>query len=529
MKKSLVYIVLFAVVAFLSGCGGGSGPASSPNGVNEGVPSAVQLLPIQSIAQTNSSIYLKAKVLDGNGSVLPGVQVAFTNLSQTGTLSSTVAKTDSMGMATVTLFSGSPGFATVQAEVGSGAGHVRDKKTVFFSIFDFTLPPEVTPSAGLPTLTLDVDGNANGIFNEPDDFILFQNQDDSQAIVRATVLDSHQVPAAGVSVSFSSDSTEITFPLGSTKTADENGQALVLIQADPAILRSFTTAATISAVAGNGAANMVTLFLEPVFVDKVLVIANPQTVQSGGSSDISALVTTTAGSPVPDGTTVEFSASQGRIPPFGQTTDGLASVTYTAPQVTSNTSATISANVGGKGGTVSVSITPSILPLSVLPANVAVTGIPNPDTDPSDNILFTILGGVGPYQIFSDHQTVIPNQSVFGGAFTVDPNSVNTATTVLLTIVDSRGATTTATVIVNPQTFIVSPAAVTIPVGGSVTMTIIGGTPPFLVFADIPDNVTINHTADQTFFTVVGNKAGGVTITVRDSTGRETTARVTVQ
>ena len=136
IRKTLLPIALFMILALLAYCGGGAGTSSEPVGVNPGQPSIVQLLSVQQIVQTNSNVFLEAKVLDGNGRVVPNTPVTFTNLSLVGVLSSTQAMTDSLGFAKVTLFSTDSGFATVQAEVNTGAGKVRDKKTVFFSVFD---------------------------------------------------------------------------------------------------------------------------------------------------------------------------------------------------------------------------------------------------------------------------------------------------------------------------------------------------------------------------------------------------------
>ena len=110
------------------------------------------------------------------------------------------------GFATVTLFSSVTGFATIQAEISIGSDQVRDKKTVYFSGQSLVFPS--------PTLTLEVDSNDNGIFNEPEDFILLQGPNDNQAIIRATVYDAFgRRVGAGMNVSFASDDpSEVTFP-----------------------------------------------------------------------------------------------------------------------------------------------------------------------------------------------------------------------------------------------------------------------------------------------------------------------------
>jgi hypothetical protein len=143
MKKIIILLALLALSFGTFSCGGGAGSSNEPSGESPGVPFVVKLLPAQYIAQTNAFIYLNAKVLDGNGAPVKNVPVTFTNLSSTGTLisasstsgvkttsSSTVANTNSLGIARIKLYSTTDGFATVQAEVNTGAGIKRDRKTV---------------------------------------------------------------------------------------------------------------------------------------------------------------------------------------------------------------------------------------------------------------------------------------------------------------------------------------------------------------------------------------------------------------
>jgi len=84
MKKIIILSVLLALSLFSFNCGGGSGSSSSPKGENPGEPSVVQLLPSHYVAQTNSSITLYSKVLDGNGAPVKNIPVSFTNLSPIG-------------------------------------------------------------------------------------------------------------------------------------------------------------------------------------------------------------------------------------------------------------------------------------------------------------------------------------------------------------------------------------------------------------------------------------------------------------
>lgn len=44
----------------------------------------------------------------------------------------------------------------------------------------------------------------------------------------------------------------------------------------------------------------------------------------------------------------------------------------------------------------------STCPLAITPASASVTGINNPDSDPGDDILFTVTGGTAPFTVFSN-------------------------------------------------------------------------------------------------------------------------------
>lgn len=465
MKRLLLSAALLILAGALASCGGGTGSSSQPSGVNASVPSVIQLLPIQSIAQTNSYISVKAKVLDGNGNLLPGVPVTFTNLSLVGSLSATRATTDQLGIATVNLFSTTSGFSTIQSEVNIGAGMVRDKRTVFFSDFDLTVPPPA--AAETPVLTLEVDGNNNGIYDEPSDFILFETPEDNEVIIRAT-LKAGGIPISGSVITFGADTAEGTFPLGNTATTNGDGQATVLVKVDPIVLRNFNTVLNITASADVGAAGIVSLFLEPVLIDTVSVSSDLQTVDSGGTANISALVMTTAGTTTPDGTAVSFTTTSGGVTPFSQTTEGIAEATFTAPTLGAgsfNQQATVTASAGGKSDTVKITVvappaptpspTPSPTPAPALAVNPAGGSI-------SCNLVsatFFVTGGVPPYtaqKALTNAPVNITNTPVqaSGGFFTVTTNgcgSLPASTPVSILVSDSDGTVVTVPVTVtNP-------------------------------------------------------------------------------
>lgn len=426
MNKILVFLVLLALALGAFSCTGGAGSADAPSGENPGTPSSIQLLPAQFVAQTNSLIFLKARVFDGNGHPLGNVPVTFTNLTGGSSqvlnaasvkyslgisgqvLSSASVVTDLDGFATASLFSSVAGFATVQAELNVGSNQVRDRKTVFFSTGPLAVPS--------PTLTLDVDSNDNGIFDELADFILLNGPNDNEAIIRATVFDAFGAPAPGATVTFSSDDpTEVTFPFGHTATTDSNGQASVFVEVTPTQLTDLTRPINVTASADNGAFNMLTLFLDPVTIQSIVVAAIPQTVASGATSAVTAAVTTSIGTPVPDGTTVNFTlASHGAIDAFAQTTGGVATATYSAPTLTAGSSNVTDHVTATVAGVTSASLT---ITTTAPPAVPTPTPTPTPTPPPAlalapgaptvshgaapVNQAFAATGGTGPYIVTS--------------------------------------------------------------------------------------------------------------------------------
>ncbi len=475
IKRIFLSITVFAIALALFGCGGGGTSSSSePPGTNPGVPSVVTLLPAANVALTNTPVTLTARVLDGNGTAVPNVGVGFTRTSGSGVLSATYAVTNSNGMASVTMASSTVGFSTVVAEVVSGAGLLSDTKTVYFSSL---------PDIGqLPTMVLDVDGNDNGTYNEPGDFIIFENAGDTQVLIRAKL--SSSLNLGGSKVKFSSDSKDVTFPNGTSDPFDAvintANEAFVLVKFTPSLTSSVVN---INATADNGAFNMVSLFLEPVTVNSVVVSASPTTVNSGTATTITAYVTTNLGEPVPNGTTVNFTSTAGSLStPFAQTTNGLATTTLTAT-VTADTAVTVTASSGGKSGTASVLVKAPTVVLAIAPATASVS------SSSGGTLTFTITGGTGPYTTTSSdaaraYDSAQGDGSWTGSSITVTVPAGATPGAVSLTVVDSVSATRTATITIQAAgALAVGPAVANVvgAAGAKQTYTITGGTAPYTV------------------------------------------------
>ncbi|MBI5073619.1 MAG: Ig-like domain-containing protein [Nitrospirae bacterium] len=447
MKNKLllpIFILLFCLTIILAGCGGGGTESSSdPGGVNTAIPSVVKLLPVQFIAQTNSFITLKARVLDGNGNAVPNYPVSFTNMSLTGTLSAVTANTNNAGNAEVRIFSSTPGFATIIAQVTAGSGIVRDRKTIYFSTNDILAT----------AMSMDVNSvPGNSTYNEISDFTLFENATDDTVEVLATIFDAGGVPVGGgVGVSWDSEfKRTILNPTGEANFLREEivtnvfGQAKAVIQILPASIRNTETHLNVFAFSSNGSANMVTLFLQPVVVSAAAssLTADPLTVAPGGSSALTAVVKLTTGAVAPDGTIVNFTTTCGTVTPFGQTTDGVATGTFKAP-VTEGT-CTVTATVQGVAiGSVDINVARA---LAVFPATASISG------GTGGSAVFTITGGTPPYNITSTNTAIVPNGPVAasGGTFTATVPALTPAGTVTVQVRDSAGTTVTVTITITP-------------------------------------------------------------------------------
>ena len=430
IKRFFLSIAVLTFAFAFIGCGGsgeGTRSSSAPPGTDTGVPSVVKLSPANFVALANSSITLSAHVLDGNGTALQNITVVFTKVSGTGVLSALSAITNSNGIASVVIASSVAGFSSVMAEVSSGTGLLHDTKTVYFS--------SVSDIDQLPAMLLDVDGNDNGIYNEPGDFKIFENANDAQVLIRAKL---SSLLNLGGTVTFTPDNTTVvTFPDGKsdkfTAALNPDNEAFVLVKFTP----SFTSSVVnINATASNGSFNMVSLFLKPVTISSVAVSANPATVLSGGTSTISAFVTTNVGTPVPDGTTVNFTSTAGSLgTPFAQTTDGVAKTTFTAPTVTADTDVTVTASAGGASGITTVKVKPTTPPaLAVLPAFAIVDG------NVGGKVTFTVSGGTAPYVVeyvcsdLSGVTTVICNSTDADCLDPTDTNVWNTSASFVVTV-----------------------------------------------------------------------------------------------
>jgi hypothetical protein len=294
---------------------------------------------------------------------------------------------------------------------------------------------------------------------------------------------------AGTTVTFQADSSEATFINGATTQTDANGTAFKTVEVTAVALRPTITTLNIgaSATVGNQEAfNLITLFLEPVFVESVTLSANPITVQTGDASTITAFAATNTGRGVPSGTTINFAVDKGGIEPFAQTDDnGVAQAQFTAPPLPGT--ATVTASVGGKSGSTTVTVIAS--DLAITPSSVTILS--------GGTAIFTVSGGVAPYAITSSSPNAVPfptTVQVSGGTFNVPIGPGAPAQTITFTALDRAGNRATATLTVQetptpeppepPAVLVVTPTSAPNTICSSTvtqSFVITGGTPPYTV------------------------------------------------
>lgn len=526
--KNIVTLLIACLFsgALLAGCGGGgAASANDPNLHTDLRAFSLALTPSQVEAKDIASF--TAEIRDQNGNAVPNIGVVFEITAGVGSLTMGTAKTNAAGIAETSLRSTQKGFITVKAVAQQDATVLSKVSTVYFS-------QDLQKSANM---SIDVDGDHDGIWNEPADFHLLADGATTLPL-RIRLTDTAGFPISGRGIQFISDYPDIMFPLGKTAVTDNNGVASREITA-PNKIRQSTAHFLLAAYDPlSGAYAMTTIALDPVQIGTVAVNARPTSVPQLGVAKVTVKANYTTGATPPDGMVVALTATNGQIDSFAEIKDGVVTADYTNDGSIGN--ATVSATVGGVTGTAAISIFST---LAVAPAKASVVGVLNPDTNTADDVTFTVTGGVAPYGVVSNNGAANPSSPTIakdGGTFMVDPTAVAVPTTVTFTVTDAKGATATATldigatVSVDPATASVKGIKDPTDTKDNIVFTIWGGLPPYVVTssndavaAASPTSVSASggtFMANPT--SVTANTA--VTFTVTDALGVKVYATLTV-
>jgi len=548
IKKLLLLLLIVPLVFTIQSCGKGAGSGYNPPGSGPGDPSYIKLKPARYVTQTNGCIDFYAEVHDAEGKLLSNVPVTFTNLSEpfgqlldrcggTEIAPPVIITTDTWGRAKVSLYTTTPGFATILAQTYTGS-QPRDRKTVLFSACNTYDCLVLAPS-----LRLDVDSvPGNGIYNETSDFIIFEPPPDPDNTVEllATVRNAYGVLLRDAAITWGADHAEAAFTRTEPYT-NVNGQAVGIVQVTPLSLRDTDTHVTVWATATNvgdsGAYDVVTLFLRPVVVNAITVMADPSVVAPGENSTITATATLSTGDPLPDGITVLFSTCDaatctdpcGFVDPFAQTVSGSATVTFTAPDLPET--CRVNARINSATGSVNINVTEE---MQIIPASQTLA-----DPAVADTAEYTILGGTPAYSAYSSNPGVV-SVAVADSTLTATVDTVPVDdTTVTITVYDSLGNSATAQLVLQISGAAVGemqiiPASQTLAdpaVADTAEYTILGGTPAYSAYSSNPGVVSV-AVADSTLTATVDTVPVDdttVTITVYDSLGNSATAQLVLQ
>ncbi|MBI5848213.1 MAG: hypothetical protein HZB31_09755 [Nitrospirae bacterium] len=382
------------------------------------------------------------------------------------------------------------------------------------------------------TISLYADKNNNGIFNEPEDVTLLQNSRDTQVSLKVVYKAKDGQALQGKSIAFSSDSTEVTFPLGAAVTTDSRGEAFMLVKVTPAVLRNVTTTVSIAAAEGS-VKNALLLHLRPVTVSSAAsaISATPEDVFVGAQSLITVVAKTNMDTYVPDGTVVFYSSTCGTVTLSSTTLAGVAKATFKAPVVSTDTQCAVTAVID--------SVTVGRTTLSVFiasPTNSSITATPAAVVAGSKSVIATYVRGSSGEPVpdgtavnFSAScGSVSPSSLTSSGAATADftaPAAVPPAGTCTVTASVSNAPIGSVDITVNSK-LDVQPAttSVNMTAGGSALYTITGGFPPYAVLSDnstYPPSPASVSQSGGTFSAEVpaSSVAATVTYTVTDSTG----------
>ncbi len=416
------------------------------------------------------------------------------------------------------------------------------KKTLFVLILIFIVSCGSDSNTKTDTISLYADKNNNSIFNEPEDVTLLQHSGDTQVALKVVYKAKNGAAIPGKTITFSSDSSEVTFPLGTAVTTDSRGEAFMLIKVTPAVLRNVTTTVSIAAAEGT-VKNALLLYLRPFAASAAAsaISATPEDVFVGAQSLITVVAKTNMDTYVPDGTAVFYSATCGTVSLSSTALAGVSNATFTAPVVTADTQCTVTAVID------SVTIGRTILSVfTVSPKNSSITATPEAVVAGSKAVIATYVRNSSGDPVpdstsvnFSASCGSITSSSLtIAGVATADFTAPVTAP--LSGKCTARASVNSATIgsvdITVNSKLDVQPAtnSVNMITGGSTTYTITGGFPPYSVSSDNstypPSSSNVSQSGGTFSATVAANSvAATITYTVTDSAGTSLSATMKIE
>jgi hypothetical protein len=155
--------------------------------------------------------------------------------------------------------------------------------------------------------------------------------------------------------------------------------------------------------------------------------------------------------------------------------------------------------------------------LTASPSSATVTA--------GDTVRVTIRGGVKPYVIFTRPDTNVASTSVSDSTLTVIGKAAGTTS---VTVKDNDTAKITVPITVNARPPLsASVSEVSVAPSGSTTVTISGGTPPYMIHEE-PDTIVATALLSGTTLTINGVAGGYTTVMVMDNNNTMVSVAITV-
>lgn len=507
--KSLIVSLILIMGAFLQGCGGGgtTGNATeTPVITTTGGAASIDLMTSAQIVNTKGIITFTAKVMDTAGQPVRSAAVSF-SASGVGNMNVASSTTDANGNASGSITSSMAGSSQLSVSIGT----IMVARSLYF-----------VDGPIQNILTVNVDGNSNGIYNETADFTVSGTSGDKIKL-KLSLTNAGGAPIAKKTIDLTSSSNIAVFDNPNPVT-DNSGNAYAFITFNNKLS---TVYVDITATAMNNTIGTATITVPSFVVGDMTISANKFSVEIGEIVKITACLLSSSGIPVNmSNLRVNFMtvpSDNGSLQPYVFTDSIGCAVDEYKPTKQGDVVVWAYFQSLTKSSPVTVKAITQNQPLTIIPATpVVVTGY---------GAQIMITGGSAPYKVTNLSSAVV---QLDGNAGSVDiaanGDLLNItgkmAGTGTLIVKDSLGQflnfSVQISVATNNSPLTVFPSTSTVPVGGNVNMMISGGVIPYSVTALSPAIASVSPASVTTnggTFMVTGIAAGTANITVRDATG----------
>lgn len=354
------------------------------------------------VANGSTQSTITALVLDAAGNVSVGKAVNFSIIQGGGSLSAPTQTTVEGGIASV-IYTSPEGISEGNNVIIQATGDELRPVTVSLNLEVGDLTVDASPRTIL----------ADGI---------------ATSTISAVVTDFNGSPLAGERVIFEvDDPSKGGFPVASSTSAQTVADGLATVQFTPNSSLQGNTTATITATSPIfGVSKTITVEIVTERVGSVELVANPESIGTGGESAIITItLTSLAGNPMPAGTPVSVSTSLGTLSPTGplEITSGDGTIRVTLISGNTPGQAMVTATSSGVQGSTTVPITTD--PTQVVVGNITLTS----EQGGGPQASITIPANAGNSVLFTTRVTDTSGNPVAGQAVTFTRDGATNAAT----------------------------------------------------------------------------------------------------